>query len=263
MNDSEWDDMIDEDSSVLDADYVFEPEHVEHEADEKQETDDAPLLPQVVSSGSLDVAIEGETQVYGTPQFFDRATEELLLSTRYGVEFGGAVIARQKGGRTVLVGLQRKQTGQGGRVAINGEWGSILWHTHPGLRGSLAAFSNEDLQVSKQTKKPLLVIGFASLSPDVLSTLTLPLGVRGMLLSSGVKALLSLEKKGRIQTNFLRMGTAARICYPSGAVRPVVRLGASPLSAAAEDVSFLLDQGVGAVERAGQRAIRRLIQKFL
>lgn len=263
MNDSEWDEMAADHSAATDADYTFEPASSDPDKSAKHDTDDAPILPQVVSTGTLDVVIQGERRIYGTPEFFERAAEELLLSTRYGVEFGGAVIAKKKGNRIILVGLQRKHTGQSGRVAIDGEWGSILWHTHPGLRGSLAAFSNEDLQVAQQTKKPLLVIGFASLSPDVLSTLTLPLGVRGMLLSSGVKALLSLEKKGRIPTNFLRIGTAARVCYPSGAVRPVIRLGASPLSAAAEDVSFLLDQGVGAVERAGQRAIRRLIRKFL
>jgi hypothetical protein len=270
MAQNDWtdDEIFDGESSIgeiLDEDGTDRETRGDPDLDESQGADgDRPTVPyQMITTGGSEVSIQTESRVFGTREFFERASEELLLSTRYGVEFGGVVLARQRGHRTVLVGLQRKHTGQSGRVAVDGKWGSILWHTHPGLRGSLAAFSIEDLEVARDTQKPLLVIGYGSLSPDVISTMALPLGVRGMLISSGVKALLALEKRGRLPNNLLRLGTAARICYPSGKIRPVVPLGATPLGHAAEDVSFMLDQGVGMVERAGQRILRRMVKKFL
>lgn len=253
------------DGEVLGEDGLADEARVDPDAPDAKPADEEPsTVPyQMIATGGNDIAIQNESRVFGTREFFERASEELLLSTRYGVEFGGVVLARSCGRRTVLVGLQRKHTGQSGRVAVDGKWGSILWHTHPGLRGSLAAFSIEDLEVARDTQKPLLVIGYGSLSPDVMSTMALPLGVRGMLISSGVKALLALEKRGRLPNNLLRLGTAARICYPSGKIRPVVPLGATPLGHAAEDISFMLDQSVGMVERAGQRILRRMVKKFL
>ena len=81
----------------------------------------------------------------------------------------------------MLVGLTRQMTGEPGRVPVDPTWGSVLWHTHPGLRGSLAAFSIEDLEVARRADKPLLVIGFGGLSPEVISTLALPFGLRAFL----------------------------------------------------------------------------------
>lgn len=200
-----------------------------------------------------------ESPLYGAASFFDRAAEELMTSTQHGLELAGAAFARQRHGRTVLVGLMRNTTGQPGRVGIDPEWGSILWHTHPGLRGSLAAFSIEDLEVARRAQKPLLVVGFGGLSPDVLSTLTLPFGLRAFLASAGLKGLMTLEKKGVLKDRLLRLGVAARVCWPSGAIQPVLRANATPMQAALDEMSFALDRGVGAMERVGQQALRDVL----
>ncbi|HEY4220127.1 MAG TPA: hypothetical protein VGO62_02270 [Myxococcota bacterium] len=205
------------------------------------------------------LALRAESALYGSPQFFARAAEELLASTQHGLELAGAAFAKKQGGRTVLVGLMRNTTGQPGRVGIDPDWGSILWHTHPGLRGSLAAFSIEDLDVAKRSQKPLLVIGFGGLSPDVLSTLTLPFGLRAFVASAGLKGLLALEKHGVLRDRLLRLGVAARVCWPSGVIQPVLRRNATPLEAALDEMSFALDRGVGAVERLGQQALRDVL----
>ena len=200
-----------------------------------------------------------ESPIYGSQAFFDRAAEELLSSTQHALELAGAAFARQKDGRTLLVGLKRETTGAPGRVAIDPEWGTILWHTHPGLRGSLAAFSNEDLDVAKRAHKPLLVIGFGGLSPDVLSTLTLPFGLRAFVASAGFKGLLALEKRGVLRDRLLKVGVAARVCWPSGHIQPILRANATPLQAALDEMSFTLDRGVGAIERVGQQALRDML----
>lgn len=204
-----------------------------------------------------------EAALYGSRAFFERAAEELLVSTEHGLELAGAAFARQKDGRTVLVGLKRAVTGQPGRVGIDPEWGSILWHTHPGLRGSLAAFSIEDLEVARRAAKPLLVVGFGGLSPEVLTTLTLPFGMRAFLASAGLKGLMTLEKKGMLRRRLLRLGVAARVCWPSGAIQPVLRANATPLQAALDEMSFAVDRGVGAVERVGQQALRDVLSVLM
>ena len=215
-------------------------------------------------SADADTALvpTGERPLYGSQAFFDRAADELLASTQLGQELAGACFSKPRGGRTLLVGMSRRMAGQPGRVAIDPSWGGVLWHTHPGLRGSLAAFSNEDLDVARQANKPLLVIGFHGLSLDVLSTLAMPFGLRAFLASAGIKGLLALEKSGRLPARLLQLGVAARVCYPSGAIQPVLRADATPLQAAVDEMSFTLDKGVGAVERAGQRAVRRVLGLF-
>ena len=200
-----------------------------------------------------------ERALYGSAEFFARAGEELMTSTQVGLELAGAAFTRRTKGRTVVVGLKRAMTGQPGRVAIDPEWGAVLWHTHPGLRGSLAAFSLEDLDVAKRSGKPLLVIGFGGLSADVLTTLTLPFGLRAFLVSAGLKGLLALEKKGILRDRLLKIGVAARVCWPSGVIQPVLRANATPLQAALDEMSFAVDRGVGAVERAGQQALRDVL----
>jgi hypothetical protein len=213
----------------------------------------------IQSDASTALVPRTESPIYASQAFFDRAAEELMTSTQHALELAGAAFARQKDGRTLLVGLKRETAGQQGRVAIDPEWGSILWHTHPGLRGSLAAFSIEDLDVARRANKPLLVIGFGGLSPDVLSTLTLPFGLRAFVASAAVKGLLSLEKRGVLKDRLLRAGVAARVCWPSGQIQPVLRANATPFQAALDEMSFALDRGVGAVERLGQQALRDVL----
>jgi hypothetical protein len=217
---------------------------------------------EAMAKASLALAPRRESALYGTRAFFRRAAEELLVSTRHGLELAGAAYAREtEDGRTVLVGLVRKGTGKPGRVALSSSWGQILWHTHPGLRGSLAAFSDEDLKAAAASERPLLVIGFGGLSPDVVTTLTLPFGLKGFLVSSGVKGLLALEKTGKLESRLLRLGVAARVCYPTGHIDKVARLRASPLVHALDDMSFIIDKSVGAVERTGQRALKKVLDR--
>ena len=217
----------------------------------------------LASDASTALVLARETALYGSKQFFARAAEELTLSTELGKELAGAAFIRQRGGRTVLVGLTRQVTGSPGRVPIDPAWGGVLWHTHPGLRGSLAAFSLEDLDVARRADKPLLVIGFGGLSPEVLSTLALPFGMRSFLASAGLKGVMMLEKKGVLPKNLLRLGVAARVCWPSGQIQPVLRAGASALQAALDEMSFVIDRGVGAIERAGQEGYREVLKAFL
>ena len=204
-----------------------------------------------------------ERALYGSKAFFRRAAEELVTSTRTGCEMAGVCFVKEKAHRVLLVGLKREISGQPGRVPVDPSWGSVLWHTHPGLKGSLAAFSMEDLDVAKQAGKPLLVIGFVGFSLDVLSTLAMPFGIKAALASAGVKGLLALEKSGRLPTRLLEMGVGARVCWPSGNIQPVLRAGAAPWQAAVDDMSFLLDRGVGAVERVGQKALREVVGLFV
>ncbi len=204
-----------------------------------------------------------ERPLYGSKAFFRRAAEELVTSTRTGRELAGVCFVKEKHHRILLCGLKREVSGMPGRVPIDPSWGSVLWHTHPGLKGSLAAFSLEDLDVAKQSQKPLLVVGFVGFSLDVISTLAVPFGLKAMLASAGIKGLLALEKSGKLQTKLLEMGVGARVCWPSGAIQPVLRAGAAPWQAAVDDMSFAFDQGVGAVERTGQRALREVMNLFI
>ena len=212
--------------------------------------------------GSTALVVKKPQALYGTRAFFKAAAEQLVVSTKHGLELAGACFTDEHKGRVILTGLSRKGSGRPGRVAIDSRWGGVLWHTHPGLKGSLAAFSNEDLGAAKQAKKPLLVIGFGGLSPDVLSTAALPLGIRAFLIAGGVKAILSLERRGKLQERLLDLGVSARVCYPDGTIKQVVRLNASPLRLAFEDVSFLIDKSVGSVERRGQALIKDVISKI-
>lgn len=204
-----------------------------------------------------------EAPLYGSASFFERAGEELLSSTQHALELAGAAYARVRAGRTVLVGLRRCTTGMPGRVPIDPEWGEILWHTHPGLRGSLAAFSIEDLEVARRANKPLLVIGFGGLSPEVISTLALPFGLRAFVVAAGLKGIMALEKGRMLRERLLKVGVAARVCWPSGQIQPVLRANASPLQAALDEMSFAVDRGVGAVERIGQQALRDVVGALL
>ncbi|MFZ9886362.1 MAG: hypothetical protein ACO3JL_02570 [Myxococcota bacterium] len=215
-----------------------------------------------VARASLSVVPHGRGALYGTARFFADAAEQLSVSTAHGLELAGAVYATQVGERTLLLGLKRCASGSPGRVVVEPEWGEILWHTHPGMKGSLAAFSNEDLEAAKRVRRPLLVVGFGGLSPDVLSTLALPFGYRSLLAATGVKALLSLEKRGRLRQRLIRMGVAARVCYPSGRIQPVIRTRATPLEYALDDASFLIDRTLGSIERRGQAAVRRALRRL-
>lgn len=234
------------------------------------DTGNVPVLDEIVEArkiavakASLALAPRGDAVLFGSQSFFRRAADELWVSTQHGLELSGAVYTRSVGGRPLLVGLTRKASGLPGRVVVDPTWGALLWHTHPGLRGSLAAFSAEDVACAKQSGKPLLVIGFGGLSPDVLSTLSLPLGLRGVLVAGGIKGILALEKLGHLRMGLLRLGVAARVCYPSGRIQPILRAGASPWRHAFDEMSFSVDRTMGAFERNGQAIAKRWLRRVL
>jgi hypothetical protein len=231
---------------------------------ENVDDDSAPRAEGRVSGQmSLSLRVRTERPLFGTQRFFERAAEELLASTEHGIELAGAVYTREVEGQVALVGLKRCASGAPGRVPVDPSWGRILWHTHPGLKGSLAAFSQEDLIAARESKRPLLVIGFGGLSPEVVTTLTLPLGLKAMVLSAGIKGLMALEKEGRLRARLLKMGVAARVCYPSGRIQPVYHMSRSPMGRAVEEMSFAIDKGVGTMERVGQQMAKKAGKAFL
>lgn len=209
------------------------------------------------------IPVRHQHTLYATQTFYEDAARELILATQGGVETSGAVLVEDRGfGKNpLLVGLQRMTSGKTGNVPVEPSWGSVLWHTHPGLRGSLAAFSSQDLEASRLANRPLLVVGFSGLSLDVLSTLLFPFGKKGMILGASIKGLLSLDKRGRLNqaetARLLAHGVVARVCYPDGTIYAVCRAEASPWQAAVDDMAFTVDSAVGAVERVGQKALLR------
>jgi hypothetical protein len=196
--------------------------------------------------------------LWASDEFFTQAVHVLKKSTHLRQELAGAVNAREEEGRFLLVGLIEKEKGAHRYVSVSAEWGSLLWHTHPGLSGTLAAFSDEDLKVARTCGRPLLVIGYGSLSVEVMSTLTLPLGRRAFFISAGIKGLMWLENQDILPTRLLDKGVAVRVCYPDGQIRPVMRLSASPSAQALSEVGFMIDKSVGRLERKGQQIAKRI-----
>ena len=196
--------------------------------------------------------------LWASDEFFTQAIKALKKSTHLRRELAGAVQARESKGRFLLVGLQEKEKGAHRHVSVSADWGSLLWHTHPGLSGTIAAFSEEDLKVAQTSGRPLLVIGYGSLSVEVMSTLTLPLGRRAFFISAGLKGLMWLENQEILPTRLLERGVAVRVCYPDGRIRPVMRINASPGAQAMSEVGFMIDKSVGQLERKGQQIAKRI-----
>lgn len=202
--------------------------------------------------------ISNGTTLYATDVFFEKAIAILKESTRLRSELAGAVLAKEKNGQFLLVGLIKKERGSNRHVAVQSDWGSLLWHTHPGFSGTIAAFSTDDLEVARVSGRPLLVIGYGSLSLEVVSTLALPLGRRAFFISAGLKGLMWLENQEMIPTRLLEKGVAIRVCYPDGSIKPVMRNHATPGERAVGEVGFMLDKSVGYLERQGQALAKRL-----
>ena len=200
------------------------------------DTDELLAEAEALGPATLHDPIAGSPDVFGSRAFFATATEVLLESTRARRELGGACFFVRKGDSVVLVGLARLSRGKAAEVAIQPSWGSVLWHTHPGRRFSLAAFSTPDIEGARVSRKPLLVIGYRTASPDVLG-LTVATG----LLRGG---------EDPLSERLLRMGVAAQICWPSGAIHPVRRFTPTPLQGALDEASFRVDRALGAASRA-------------
>ena len=206
-----------------------------------------------MTDATLNFVISEPGPLPGSESFFDSAAAMLKKSTKEQRELAGAASARKTDGGLVLEGLELKRTGMEKGVAVQSDWGSVNWHTHPGLKGSLAAFSQADLDAAKATERPLLVIGYSGLSPEVLSMLALALGKRTPLLIGGsVLGMMYLERHGFVNTPLLALGVAARICYPDGSIHPVARDGAGLTRKKLDELGFFLDKSAGSLGRKVQ-----------
>lgn len=201
--------------------------------------DELALEAQFLGKATLHPEITGTPHVFGSGAFFSSATDLLVASTRDKCELGGACYCVKKDNALVLVGLKRFSRGDAKHVAVDPDWGAVLWHTHPGLSFSIAAFSGGDIEGARLTDRPLLVIGYRSASPDVL----------------GITQALSMvqQTEAAILDRLLRIGVAARVCWPNGEVRAVRRYQASGLREVVDDATFQIDRAVGVAARQLER----------
>lgn len=201
--------------------------------------DPTALGSQLLGKPTLHPRFEGKPPVFGSGSFFAGATELLVESTQQERELSGACYGVMNEGALVLVGLQTRAVGTSSHVPTEAGWGAVLWHTHPGLSFSLAAFSDQDLESARDTGRPMLVIGYNTASPDVL----------------GVTQALHFvtEADHVVIDRLLRFGVAARVCWPDGTVRPVRRYRASGWRDAVDDATFAVDRVMGAAARGLDR----------
>lgn len=189
-----------------------------------------------LGKATLHEPIAGTPEVCGSAAFFEAAADALVESTRSKRELGGACYFTRKGDAVVLVGLARRSDGKATHVNVRPSWGSILWHTHPGMSFSLAAFSTPDIEGARIADRALLVIGYTAASPDVLGLTTAADVLRG--------------SKDPLTDRLLRVGVSAQVCWPNGDIRPVRHFTRTPLQGALEDASFRVDSALGKASRA-------------
>jgi hypothetical protein len=196
----------------------------------------------LLGKATLWPSIDDKPEVFGSGAFFASATEVLLESTRDERELGGACYCVERDGKLVLVGLSKRSRGDAKTVSIDPDWGAILWHTHPGLSFSVAAFSMGDLEGASDTGRPLLVIGYRFGSPD----------------STGLTqaVAMGLGMHDEILERLLRVGVAARVCWPDGEVRAVRRYLGAGVQEVVDDASFQIDRAVGVAARSLRHAPR-------
>lgn len=202
----------------------------------KDDVDELLKEAQGLGKATLHEPIAGTPEVYGSGAFFEAAAEMLVESTRMKRELGGACHFVRKGDAVVLVGLARRSDGKASHVAVRPSWGSILWHTHPGMSFSMAAFSTQDIDGARVANRAMLVIGYAAASPDVLGLTTVTDLLRG--------------SRDPLTDRLLRMGIAAQVCWPDGTIRPVRHFTRTALQGTLEDASFRVDSALGAASRA-------------
>ena len=198
--------------------------------------DDLVAEANALGKATLHGTIAGTPEMCGSAAFFAAAEETLIASTRDERELGGACYFVQKDGAVVLVGLSQRSDGKATHVAVRPSWGSVLWHTHPGMSFSLAAFSTPDIVGARIADRPLLVIGYRTASPDVLGLTTATEIVRG--------------GKDPLTDRLMRMGVAVQVCWPNGKICPVRHYTRTPLQGALDDASFRVDSVLGAASRA-------------
>ena len=120
--------------------------------------------------------------------------------------------------------------------------GELSWHTHPGLRFSMAGFSEQDTKAVQATGRPLLVLGYTFAAPDTLSWLMVLGGWQGVAATALVQAALRAEASGRMESRLSRIGVAARLLLSDGTLLPVRRSTAAPWQRVLETGTFHVDR---------------------
>lgn len=129
----------------------------------------------------------------------------------------------------------------------------LSWHTHPGLRFSMAGFSDGDVAAVQQTRQPLLVIGYTVAAPETLSWLAIAGGWQGVVVTAVIQGALRLEAAGKLPTGLSRVGVAARLLLPDGGQHPVRRLRAAGWQRALETGTFEVDKAVAGAANVANR----------
>ena len=185
----------------------------------------------------------------------EEMVDTLVRSTREGLEFAGTCRVRppastevedpKQAARTwVVEGFETKIKGTATSVGTPPSDGSPLdWHTHPGLRGGFAGFSQADEYAVDARTRPMTVVGYTALSPQFLGVMTIPLGGWGFAASLGLMALLQAEARVQgVEPRTLRLGAAARVRFPGGRVIPMQLVDQSGWEKAWGQATFQVDQ---------------------
>ena len=159
----------------------------------------------------------------------------------------------------VLTGLNRRAVGEPGKLTVDPTWGSLLWHTRPGMMSAVAAFSDRDRKLARQLGRPLITISHTALSPTAAASLVFPVGVRTLMLAAGLKGLLALDRKRKGTPLLLGRAAAARVVYPGGAVEAVEHAGATLPREVFDRAAFNVDQALGQVERKARRFLKDVV----
>ena len=210
-------------------------------------------------SARLDLAPR-KGKLRGERAFWERAEEELVESRRADLEFAGAVYAEQRDDVLVLSGLHRRAVGAPGTVALDPSWGSLLWHTRPGLLSSLSAFSDADAKAARRVDRPLITVSHTALSPSMAANVLFPVGARSLMLVAGLRGLLALDRRRKGTPMLLGRALAARVVYPGGEVALVEHLNASLPRELFDRTAFAVDQRLGKAESRARRVLREVYE---
>ncbi len=193
----------------------------------------------------------------------------MVESTRIGLEAAGSCALRKATtGEIEASGLpgdevfvvedfRIEHTGSANMVAMPPDPGPgrISIHTHPGLHFGLSWFSEEDEHAVATLARPLMVIGYTALSPELMSTLAVPFGWAGIATAAGVHTALRMEANGVMEPRLLRRAVTARVLFPGMRVVGVRAAQAEPWRRNWEAATFAADGAVAKTERATRKAL--------
>jgi hypothetical protein len=140
--------------------------------------------------------------------------------------------------------------------------GELSFHTHPGLKFSMAGFSELDRRAVEQTRRALLVIGYTVVAPEILSVVVLATGWNGLLVGAAIQGVLRAEAAGHLEPRLSRVGIAARLLLPDGRQLPVRALRADAWRRAIEASTFEIDRVTADAANATSRWARGMWRKL-